>query len=287
MNVNALQTFLVVVECGSIAQASRLLDLPPTTIAQQMKALHSDIGTPLLARAGRTLQPTMAGTRILEHARSLVKAARDLRSAASSSDLPAGPLLLGATHSALSGLLPPVLKRWSQQHPEIKVFIEPGDSLPLISKVASHALDAAMLVHPGFALPKSCDWITLREEPLILLTPADMPVNDPLQVLASAPYIRFDRRVVGGKLADEYLRAHDIRPHAQFELDGVEEIAKFVSEGLGVALLPDWATVGMPDASVRRWPLPAPRLCRHVGLLWNRTSARLGLVQALQQLLKA
>ena len=37
-----------------------------------------------------------------------------------------------------------------------------------------------------------------------------------------------------------------------FELNGIDEVAKFTTAGLGVAVIPDWASVGQPDSSVRR-----------------------------------
>ena len=198
---------------------------------------------------------------------------RDLRSAATESDLPAGPLRLGATPTALTGIMPPVLRTWAARHPHIEIYIEPAPTTLLYGKVLAGELDGALLVHPLFALPKSCVWRDLRREPLVLVTPADMAVSDPLAVIAREPYIRYDRSVVGGRMADDYLRARDLRPHVRFELDGIDSIAKLVSEGLGVALLPDWATTGA-SAPVRRWPLPAPCPARSVGAIWPRSGVR-------------
>ncbi|MEY9595508.1 DNA-binding transcriptional LysR family regulator [Bradyrhizobium japonicum] len=53
-------------------------------------------------------------------------------------------------------------------------------------------------------------------------------------------------------MADEYLRLHGVRPKVHFELDGIEQIAKLVAEGLGVSVLPDWPVIGSPDPKLRR-----------------------------------
>lgn len=57
-----------------------------------------------------------------------------------------------------------------------------------------------------------------------------------------------------------------------------------MSEGLGVALLPDWAASGEPSASVRRWPLPAPCPARTVGAIWLRSGVRSALMRAFVEL---
>ncbi|WP_343719546.1 LysR family transcriptional regulator [Achromobacter dolens] len=283
MDSRFLQTYVHVVELGSIAQAARHQGLTPATVQQRLRALEADMGSALIARSGRTVKPTAAGTRILERARNVLRDLRDLRSAATESDLPAGPLRLGATPTALTGIMPPVLRTWAARYPHIEIYIEPAPTTLLYSKVLAGELDGALLVHPLFALPKSCVWRDLRREPLVLVTPADMAVRDPLTVIAREPYIRYDRSVVGGRMADDYLRARDLRPHVRFELDGIDSIAKLVSEGLGVALLPDWATTGA-SAPVRRWPLPAPCPVRTVGALWPRSGVRSELMRVFVEL---
>lgn len=280
MDTRYLHTFVSVVERGSIAEAARHLDLTPTSVAQRLKALEDDVGSRLIVRAGRTVKPTVAGLRILERAHSVLREVRDLRSAASETELPAGPLRIGATPTALTGIFPPMLKRWVARHPHVEIYIEPASTTLLYGRVLAGELDAAVLVHPRFDLPKTCEWRDLREEPLILLTPETMTVQDPLLTIAREPFIRYDRNVVAGKLADDYLTEHGLRPRVRFELDGIESIAKLVSEGLGVSVLPDWPVVGQPSSAVKRWALPAPFPSRTVGAMWLRASVRSPLVQA-------
>ncbi len=52
-------------------------------------------------------------------------------------------------------------------------------------------------------------------------------------------------------MADDYLRAHGIRTQAQFELDGIENIALLVAKGLGMSVLPGWTLAGSPNPALR------------------------------------
>lgn len=280
MDTRFLESFVRVVELGSIAAAARQLDLTPASVAQRLKALESSVGSSLIVRSGRTVKPTVAGARIMAHAQAVLREVRDLRSAASDTGLPAGPLRLGTTPTGMTGMLPPILRDWVARHPQIEVYIEPAATTLLHARVLAGELDAALLVHPLFELPKTCNWLDLRHERLILLTPARMRVTDPLKTIATQPFILYDRKVVGGKMAEAYLRERGVRPTVRFELDGIESIARLVSEGLGVSVLPDWAVLGQGDMQVRRWPLPAPCPHRRVGLLWLRSSVRAPLAAA-------
>ena len=44
------------------------------------------------------------------------------------------------------------------------------------------------------------------------------------------------RNVIARRMADEYLRQRDVRPKVCFELDGIDNIARLVPEGLGVSV---------------------------------------------------
>ena len=279
MDVRFLQTFMLVAQLGSIAEAARHLGLTSASVAQRLAVLEADIGGKLVTRSGRTVCPTEAGLRVLERAQSVIREVRDLRSAASNTSLPAGPLRLGATPTAMTGMLPAVLKKWVAEHPGIAIYIEPGPTTILHARVMEGELDAAVLVQPPFELPKSVAWHTLRQEHLVLVAPASMRVRDPLRTLASEPYIRYDRNVIGGRMADDYLRSKKIQPQVRFELDGIENIARLVAECLGVSVLPDWPMTDISAQSLRKWELPQPRPSRTVGVLWLRAPVRAALVR--------
>ncbi len=254
--------------------------MTPATLAQRLRTLEASVGAPIIVRSGRTVKPTIAGGRILDRARLVVNAVRELRSAATDTNLPAGPLRLGANPSALVGIVPRILGDWAALYPHIEICIDPGNVQTLYSRVLDDDLDAAVMVHPMFELPKTCAWHGLRNESLILLAHSDLPVTDVLATIAREPYIRYDRSVVAGKLADDYLRRFGIRPQAQFELDGITNIALLVAQGLGVSILPDWDAIAPPDPALRKWALPLPVPSRHLGITWLRAGARAELVKA-------
>jgi DNA-binding transcriptional LysR family regulator len=182
----------------------------------------------------------------------------------------------------MSGLLPDILALMKEKHPQIDIHIASGISSALYRKVLDgDELDAAIIAQPPFAIPKSCDWRLLREEPLILLTRAPAPSRKPHAILASEPFIRLDRNLWPGRLVDSYLRKAGIRPREAFEIDGGVAIAVMVDRGLGVALLPDLAPPWPEGLSLAKLPLPdATSFARRIGIVWGRASPRLRLVYA-------
>jgi DNA-binding transcriptional LysR family regulator len=281
MDTRFLETFVIAVECGSIAEAARRLNLTAAAVAKRIHALESELDAALVTRSGRTVKPTAAGAAIVARARHFLSEAREFKSIAAT-DRPTGQLRLGAFQSALSGLLPDILVRMKETCPKIDVHIASGTSSELYRKVLEgNDLDAAIIGQPPFALPKSCDWRLLREEPLVLLTRAPAPSRKPRAILASEPFIRLDRNVWPGRLVDAYLRKAGLRPRELFEIDGGAAIAAMVDRGLGVAILPDLAPPWPEGLSLARLPLPdAAPFARRIGLVWVRASPRLRLIHA-------
>lgn len=282
MDTQFLNTFIAVVDHGSMAAAARLLNITPAAVAQQIRTLEREIGAPLIARAGRTVNVTEAGSRILQRARDLLRDVADL-GAVANDDATAGELRLGAGTNALTGMLPDILARMVEKFPRIKVFIKPGYSPELHRSVESGDLDAAIVLQAPFALPKTCDWELLREEPLVVLAPAAMAGRDPHELLASEPLIRYDRQQWGGRQADQYLRQAGIVPRERFELNALNAIAVMVDRGLGVSLVPDWARPWPEGLQLARIPLPRPFEPRRIGIVWSRSTIRIRLVTAFLQ----
>lgn len=282
MDTRFLQTFVTVTDCGSIAEAARRLNLTPAGVAQRIRALETEVGARLLSRSGRVVQPTPAGTAILERARSLIGHVRDLKAIASSGLL-SGELRIGVMQTSLSGLFADILIPFTRTYPRVDVRIVRDTSSELYQKLIRGEIDAAITSQPPFAIPKTCEWHVLREEPFVVLTPAKLKARDAQAVLASEPFIRLDRRVFAGRLIDDYLHKTGIAPKDRYELDGLELIAVMVDRGLGVSLLPDWAPPWPEGLSLRKLTLPGRPLIRRIGLLWNRTSLRTSLVRALHE----
>lgn len=284
MDSQFLESFVSVIESGSIAEAARRLNLTAAGVAQRLRALEREFGTPLVARSGRSVKATEAGIAVLAHAGELLKRVRDLKSVAAVNE-PAGELRLGAMHTALPGVLPDVLSLMMTKYPLIRTQIVQGGSHELYYKLLNDELDAAIIAQPPFTIPKTYGWQVLREEPLIVLAPACVrQARHPLKLLAAEPFIRLERKSWAGRLVDGYLRHAGIQPQERFEIYTPEAIAGMVDRGLGVSLVPDFAPPWPSGLSLHKLSLPPNAFARRIGLLWNKGSVRLRLVRAVLEM---
>jgi DNA-binding transcriptional LysR family regulator len=280
MDLRYLETFIAVVDHGTLAEAARRTGLTSAALSARIHALEAALGEPLLQRSGRTLQLTAAGLRIVGRARGMLRDLHDLQIEAAGRALH-GELRLGMFPSATVGILPRVLAALYEELPDLRVFVHPEFSPALCQKVASGELDAAIVVEPQFTLPKNCEWHSVVQETLVAVAPRALGHLDAHTLLSSQPYIRYDRASVGGRLADRYLRAHGLTPQQRLELDSMHAIAELVGHGLGVSLLPDWAPLWHASLQIARVALPHPAGQREVGIVWGAQGPKAVLVRSL------
>lgn len=272
MDIRFLESFVAVAECGSIAEAARRLNLTSAALAQRLQSLEQTLGQPLVMRAGRTVRPTASGLAILPHARMLIEGARDLPSIAANNE-PAGQLRLGATATSLTGLMPEIIDKMSGRFPKIEYFVQPGSSIELYHAVLAGKIDAALIVQPQFAIPKSIGWLAMRNEPLVLIAPEDVSLDNPHMIITGYPFIRYDRSQWGGGIVDRYLRQNQLKVREWLELDALDAIAALVSRKLGVAIVPDWAPPWPEGLRIGKKVL-LDAGARQTGVLWSRSGPR-------------
>lgn len=124
-----VQAFLVVAETGSLSAAARQLDTSQPTLGRQVRAMEGVLGVELFHRKPKGLELTEAGTALLPAARAMRKAAGEIAlTAAGRSEGLKGVVRITSSIMVSHHLLPPIVARILQRHPEIEIEIVPSDT---------------------------------------------------------------------------------------------------------------------------------------------------------------
>ncbi len=103
LDLTSLRLFVAVCEARSIARAAERQAIVGSAISKRLAALEDTVGTPLLVRRRRGVEPTPAGETLLEHARALLaRAAQIERDMAGYAAGVRGHVRLLATQSAIA-----------------------------------------------------------------------------------------------------------------------------------------------------------------------------------------
>ena len=277
METRFLQTLISVIETGSLSETARRQNITPSAVVQRIKALEDEIGQPLILRSGHAMRPSVAAMAAMDSIQRLLAAERAVKAEAEVG-LDAGLLRIGVVQSMMPGILPETLHSMRQNFPRIEVRILSDVSSVLYQSVRDQDIDLAIITRPSFRLLKDMNWQVLRRERIVLLAPETSTIDDPMQLLRSEPFIRYDRNYWGGQLVDAWLRKHKLRLNELYELNSLEAMARLVSLGVGVTVVPDWMPPWPEGLRLRKLALD-DALEREIGVVWSRAGTALPLVR--------
>lgn len=232
-----LKTFVAVARHGTFAAAGQQVGLTQSAVSAQMRVLEQGLGVRLFERSGRSAVLNAAGRHALPLAEQMLGLYAQMALPTSAAEWQ-GELKVGAIATLQTGLLPEALPRFRAAAPRVELKLVPGVSLNLLSQIDAGELDLALLIKPPFELPKELLQISLAREPFVLITPLSVTADDPLQILAEQPFVRYDRRSFGGRRVNQFLREQRLTVQEALELDELEAIVRMVECGLGVSLIP-------------------------------------------------
>lgn len=124
-----LQAFAAVARLRSFRRAAVELDVSPSALSHALRGLETRLGVRLLNRTTRSVAPTEAGERLLNR---LAPALQDIHGALDEvnafRDSPLGTLRINAPRAACELVLAPLVSRFIQTHPGMRVELVADDA---------------------------------------------------------------------------------------------------------------------------------------------------------------
>src|SRR5256885_10624894 len=147
MDTRQLAAFCAVVERRSFSQAAERLGVTQPAVSLQVRALEKRLGTQLLDRSGRRVEPTEAGQRLYRAAQRMLTLEEQLLEEVSGTDdgVLRGELALGASTGPGGTVVPVLLGEFQREHPELRVVLSVSDTNRVIEQVAERELELGIV----------------------------------------------------------------------------------------------------------------------------------------------
>lgn len=182
MNLSALQTFLAIVDTGSLVRASQALNVTQSTVTARLKTLEETLGQQLLIRqkSGTTLTP--AGTKLLRYARTMSGLWRQAQYETALPDGLASLCTFGCDPELWHGPGHAFFRGVADGHPDIAVSVHQGRARVLESWLAEGRVDVILTYEPVARGAQSIHPLP-AEELMLYSDRPDTPIdNDPLYI---------------------------------------------------------------------------------------------------------
>jgi DNA-binding transcriptional LysR family regulator len=116
-----INTFIRVVENGSIAAAARAKGMSPAAVSQSLSRLEAHVGVRLLSRTTRSMTLTENGQRYFEKVRHIPHDIELASQAAANETKPQGPLCIATTAAFGRHVLAPIMPAFKVSFPDIDI----------------------------------------------------------------------------------------------------------------------------------------------------------------------
>ncbi|MGM9662643.1 MAG: LysR family transcriptional regulator [Oscillospiraceae bacterium] len=245
MNTSKYRVFLKVAEMGNITRAAEELNYTQSGVSQIIGSLERELGFPLLLRTKSGTSLTSSGERVLEPIRQIVKWEASLQQIATSIlELNTGVIRLGTFVSVSTQWLPPIMREFSAQHPNIQFELVTGDYDDILQMLQDNQLDC------GFVSGLNCEgmeFFHLLTDEYVVILPPDHPY-------AHAERITFD--MLNGQPfivpTDELdfdlaplLQNNDLDLNITYRIKEDYTVISMVEHGLGISVLPQLLLEGV------------------------------------------
>jgi DNA-binding transcriptional LysR family regulator len=147
MDTRQLAAFCAVVERKSFSQAAERLGVTQPAVSLQVRALEKRLGTQLLDRSGRRVEPTEAGLRLYRGAQRILALEDQIVAnvTASSEGDVSGDLVLGASTGPAAIAVPLLLCEFQRESPAVRVFLTVSDTHAVVERVAGRELELGIV----------------------------------------------------------------------------------------------------------------------------------------------
>lgn len=291
MTLHQFEIVHALAKTRSFTKAAQLLHISQPTVSGHIADLEQELGAKLFDRRRGSVTMTEAGRLLHDYATRITSAVSGARrTIAEVNGLQRGSLVLGASTTPGTYVLPPVIAAFRRRYPGIDVSLRIANSRVIEERVRADELDLGVVGGHVVRTNERCVAAGLLDE-LMLIVPPRHPWAKRRQISArelsgTALLMREDGSATR-QVTERVLRQSGIRFTALMELDHVEAVKQAVMAGLGVAFVSAYAIAG--ELTTRRLAavrLQGIRVRRHFHVIHNEARTLTASARAFMALLE-
>lgn len=247
-----LRLFVAIAEAKNLTRGAERVNLAASSASHRMRLLEASIGTPLLIREARGVQPTRAGEALLRHARQVLAQLEQMHADLSPYARGVrGHVGLWANTHATHAFLPDSLAAFLKRHPQVSITLEEHTSPEVVMAVARGEVEVGVVAEsvPGAEV----ELLPYRSDRLVLIAPSDHPLASRETVsfpeVLDHPFVMLHAGSAIHTFTMNAAAALGRHLEVRIQVRSFEAVCRMVSAGVGLGLVPRGAVAkGTPPA---------------------------------------
>jgi len=290
VNLRHLEVFCAVVDCESFSAAAERLIMTQPAVSMQVQVVERHFGVQLLERRRRRVVPTEAGYAAHRWACDVLRTEAATRQVIDGlKHAESGRVVLGASMTMGSYVLPPILGRFKREHPGAEIVVRLADRDVVCGDILSGAVDFGILIARG--IPHGLEVEVVGTDEMVFICAPSHRLARRRRVsmaeLANEAFILAPTGSSYRKVIDEVLAQHGLeKVSVHMELDSDEGLKRGVLQGLGIGLgLRSAVEWELEQGVITEVPVDAAPLLVDVGLIYHPRQRESPMLEAFRRYL--
>ena len=239
IDLELYRVFREVAKAGNISKAAEKLFVSQSAVSQAIKQLETKVGGKLFDRSVRGVKLTVEGIELFSHIDSAIQVIENAQNKlVELKELNSGSIKIGASDTICSIFLLPVLERFNNKHPEIRMSVTNRVTQESIELLKNATVDIAFVNLP-VEKDASLDITPVKEIHDCFVVGgkyghlADKKMH--LKDLEKYPVLTLEKASNTRKQMDAYLANAGVELQPVIELGSLALLSGFAKIGLGIA----------------------------------------------------
>lgn len=236
--------FYYVAKYGSISRAAEILHSNQPNITKYMNNLESQLGCRLMTRSNKGVTLTPEGEKLYIHVQIAYSQLREAENELSGvGKMRTGTIRIGATETALYGVLLDVLAKFRAAYPGTRLHITNGSTSSTAAALRKGLLDLAVVTSPTDSLPdiQSTPLLAFKE---ILVAAACSDYSKERRITPSEvftyPIVSLGRHAKTYEFYSHLFLPYGLEWQPDIDLATSDQILPMVRAGLGIGFVPEF-----------------------------------------------
>ncbi len=241
MQVESFRVFRDLVDSQSFSKAAQLNSITQSAVSQQIRAMEERFRVPLIERSNKRFALTREGQALYDTSKQIVFYFDSLQHQLEEMrNVVSGTIRVSTVYSVGLHELPPYLKSFLREFPNVLVHIEYRRSNQVYDEVIEGTADMGLVAFP--VQKKTIKVEPFRKDRLVVITNPQHPLSKKTELvvadLAKEKFVGFEPDIPTRKAVDKIFRDAGLDMKPVMEFDNIETVKRAVEIDAGVSVVP-------------------------------------------------
>jgi DNA-binding transcriptional LysR family regulator len=241
MQIESFRVFRDLVESQSFSKAAQMNHITQSAVSQQIRSIEERFHIPLIERSSKRFALTREGELLYSTSKEIISSYDTLQNQFNEMrNIVSGNIRIATVYSIGLHELPPYIKHFLKEFPNVNVHVEYRRSNQVYDEVQSGTCDLGLVAFPSNK--KNLKVESFKKDRLVLICAPSHELSSrkevTLDVLSEEKFIGFEPDIPTRRAVDKMFREAGIDPKPVMEFDNIETVKRAVEIDAGISIVP-------------------------------------------------